>query len=165
MSEEERPKVSVAQLDEILATIAKLHDQVNALKRRVEGGPNPIKEVLTEFDLKWVASYFKPGSNAHYEFNRSIDPAHVKRLLKTMDVATLKARIARYFRDREPFLVKNRHPFNLFVSRINAYAISGPANEMPAASAEPVPGCEHTPPCGTDVEHTRRRMADLRVTE
>lgn len=167
MSEDERPKVSVAQLDEILTTIAKLHDQVNKLKRRLEGGPNPVKEVLTVFDDRWRACYtvgLVPP--VHYEFNRTIDPAHVKRLLKVMDATTLKTRIVRYFNDREPFLVKNRHPFNLFVTRINAY--SG-GNSTPAApmelTAEPVPGCAHQPPCGTDHEHTRRRMEDMRHIE
>jgi hypothetical protein len=153
------------QLDTMLATAAKLADQIIAMKRKVEG-VNPVREVLAFYDELWVSRYSagaKPP--VRYEFNRTIDPATVKRWLKTMDVLVLKGRITRYFADRDAFLVRHKHPFNLFIKNFNTYAPPANQGASVASSPEPVPQCSHVPPCGTDAEHTRRRMEDMRAVE
>jgi len=152
----------VDALDGMLTTIAKLHEQVLALKRRAEG-VNPIGEILKFFDETWMARYTAP-LDTHYEFNRSVDPATVKRWLKSMDVATLKNRITRYFADRDDFLVRHKHPFHMFIKTINTYAAAAHVVD-PSADEQVVHGCEHTPRCTSDADHTTRLRHELRTSE
>lgn len=174
MSDEERkPDRKVEQrLDEILATLDKLRDQVVTLKRHV-AGENPVRDVLAFYDELWMNRYTHGLSPAvHYDFNRTVDPATVKRWLKTMDALTIKGRITRYFADRDPFLVRQKHPFNLFIKNFNAYA--PPSNVRPSVHdlgdpaftpPEHVPDCRHEPRCKSDVEHTQRKQRELRTIE
>ncbi len=157
----------LAKLDEILDSLDELRTQVQPLKNLAEG-VNPGREVLTDFDEHCQRSY-AAGANppVHYEFNKTVDPAHVKRLLKTMDRPTLRARITRYFADREPFLVRNKHPFNLFISRINTYApptLTPPNLRGRAFDPEPAPAadCGHQPRCVDDATCTAKRRTELR---
>lgn len=148
--------------DGMLTTIAKLHEQVLALKRKAEG-INPIGEVLTCFDEHWKRRY-AGAAQTRYEFVAA-DASHVKRWLKTMDAPTLKNRIARYFADADDFYRRNKHPFYLFVKNINKYSSTmAPTETQEVLGAQVVVDCKHLPPCGTDAEHTRRRMEDMRAT-
>ena len=53
----------------------------------------------------------------------------------------------------EPFVLRARHSFAVFVASINA---------LPGLHV-PVPiGCAHTPPCGSEQTHTARRQQELR---
>lgn len=157
MTEEQRIKQAVAALDVVLQTIERLRDQVNTIRQKLEE-QNPVKDALTHFDQHWIAAYTRGASPVqHYQFNGLKDATAVKRLLKTMDATTLLARITNYFRDRDDFLVRQRHPFGLFIARVNAYASTA---AQPDAAAPP--DCTHVPRCISDTMHTRRRANDLR---
>lgn len=146
------------QLDAVLASIEKLREQVTAMKQQLEG-ENPVGDVLKHFDLSWMALYTRGASPAvHYEFNGAKDAGQVKRLLKTMDANTLKNRMTNYLRDRDDFLVRQKHPFNVFISRVNTYA----ATTKFGTSVTTAVGCLHVPPCATDAEHTGKRLAETR---
>lgn len=153
--DEKRIKQVVARVDRATLLLGQLHDELIAIKRIAEGS-NPTGEIFQHFADLWERRY-----RAKYTFNGAVDGNHIKRLLKVFDVPTLKARLTRYFADDEPFVLKNRHAFNVFIGRINSYATPGSTSSAGDAPA-PVVGCTHTPPCGTDAEHTRRRMGDLR---
>jgi hypothetical protein len=151
------------QLEHLIEKIEALRDEAKGILNGLTG-EHPIKSVLAFFDTHWQQQYTRHASPpVPYEFNKAIDPAHVKRLLKTLDETTLKKRIVNYFSDREPFLAKNKHPFNLFVSRINAYATTNAATrpvEQPTIDI-----CAHAPRCTNDAQHTRKRMAELRAPQ
>jgi thiamine monophosphate kinase len=109
-------------LDGMLTSIAKLHEQVITLRRKAEG-QNPIGDILKFFDDAWRLRYNLAGDE-HYTFNGSVDAPSVKRWLKTMDALTIQTRITRYFADRDEFLTRHKHPFNLFIKGFNSYAVA-----------------------------------------
>jgi hypothetical protein len=168
MVEDDRTrKALLGRVDAALVSHAKLHDELLAIKRAIEG-TNPVKDAMTFFDEQWQALYthgFCPS--VHYEFNRTIDPGHMKRLLGKWSLDILKARMTAYFADTDPFLRKNHHPMNLFISRINTYvprlgsvAINGDAGqfdyELPA-------DCHHTPRCRDEIGCTAKRRSERRA--
>lgn len=147
------------QCDLMMVTIAKLHEQIVALKRRAEG-VNPVRDALAFYDATWMARYTAP-LDVHYEFNRTVDPATMKRWMKHLDLEALKGRITRYFADNDEFLVRHKHPFNFFIKNFNVYSTSAVPSSRSSAPQE-VADCAHVPRCGSDVQHTTRRMDDLR---
>lgn len=156
--EDKRAKQLVARVDRAVALLGQIHDELIAIKRTAEGS-NPTGEIFQHFSDLWERRY-----RAKYTFNGAVDGNHIKRLLKVFDVPTLKARLTRYFADDDSFLLKNRHAFNVFIGRVNNYATpeKGKSPLLADDTPAPVVGCTHTPPCGTDAEHTRRRMGDMR---
>lgn len=160
MDNEPKPldaKQLVDRIDVALATLTKLHSELVDLKRHVLG-QNPTRNVLALFDELWVNRYALGTEPVkHYPFNRRVDPAQVKRLLKSMSESQLQHAVTRYFADRDKFLVENKHPFNLFVSRLPRYI-----GDAPGESPEDVRGCDHQPRCKSGVEHTRKKMQELR---
>lgn len=71
---------------------------------------------------------FKERFDREY-IGQAKDFTAISRLLKTMDADDLMARINRYLKDEEPFLVKNGHSMALLQTRINAYAPGIPQSE------------------------------------
>jgi hypothetical protein len=65
-----------------------------------------------------------------------------------MDTLALKARVTGYFLDRDPFIVRAKHPFALFLSGINKYSSrvreSGPATDW---YGHPPPFCASRDAC------------------
>lgn len=158
MSDEERKiKQLVARVDAAMNFNAKMHDELLAIKRALEGS-NPTGEIFQHFSESWERRY-----RAKYVFNGAVDGNHIKRLLKVFDVPTLKARISRYIADDDTFPVKNKHAFNVFIGRVNSYATPASTDAVGFdLDATPVIGCMHMPKCRTDAEHTRKKMGELR---
>lgn len=162
MSDDTMKKLAV-KLEGHIATLNKLRDDLVALHATVEG-KHPVKEVLTFFDHIWKRRYAR-GTDEHYEFTDA-DAGAARRWLKTADTRTIFTRIENYFNDREPFVVRQKHPFGLLVSRYNRYKVdrglqpyAGDIDIEPAAPGD----CAHTPRCATDHEHTARRRQDMRL--
>lgn len=166
MVEDERTrKALVARVNAALGSLAKMHDELLAIKRAIEG-TNPIKDAMTFFDESWQRKYLTNG--VAYEFNKQIDPSHFKRLLTKWSMDILKARITAYFADNDPFLRKNLHPVNLFISRINTYVPRSGSGMVNGAhewliDEEPPADCRHTPRCRNEVACTAKRRAELRT--
>lgn len=158
VDEAARKRRYLAKLEEILENIDAIRTQVQTLKNIAEG-TNPVKEVLSEFDEKWMTRH---RTTEHYKFTDS-DAGNVKRFLKTMDTTTLKARVGRYFREIDPWIVSQRFPFNVFVKRINNYApeLNAPSLAGPAFDPAPLADCNHDPACFDDVTCTAKRRAEL----
>lgn len=163
MDKEPKPlnaKQLVDRIDVALATLTKLHGELVDLKRHVLG-QNPTRNVLAFFDELWMSKYQRGVEKpSHYPFNRKADPANVKRLLRSMTESSLLAAVGRYFEDRDKFLIENKHPFNLFISRLARYVGE---NVTPNFLDEQVRGCEHQPRCASGVDHTRKKMQELRA--
>jgi hypothetical protein len=161
MNEQLDAAALLARIDAALTTLVRLHSELVDLKRHVLGA-NPVKDVLAFFDELWISRYaLGTTPQQHYPFNRRTDPATVKRLLKSTDKLRLQHAISLYFHDRDKFLVENKHPFNIFASRLPRYIVDTWASA--ATDAEVVRGCTHEPRCASSVEHTRRHLRELRA--
>lgn len=145
-------------IDEMQATIAKLHDQLLAVQR-IAGSQNPIGEAMGLYQRLWREKF-----KADYLFNRKADPADLKRRINSCGADDVKRRIVAYFADDDPFLVKQHYPYNLFSSRFNLYAGNGTPEDSEAPFlASAAVGCRHQPKCQSDVEHTKKRALEMRA--
>ena len=140
---------------------AKLGDiltEIDALLGGAAGIGAAMGRAMGTFDALWGERYAS-GQPGRYVWRQAPDRAQIKRLIKFLGVEELEARMARYLRDSDPFCVRSRHGFSVFVSSINAYA--APGGDRPQAA--PVFGCDHDPRCGSDQEHTQKHVAEMRA--
>lgn len=157
MDNEERKKLA-ARITKSIDALTKARDELLALQQTVEG-ENPVKRALSIFDYQWMHRY---DSEDHYSFNPKTDPMNTKRLLTRLGDEELHRRILHYFNDRDEWLVRQKHPFGIFVSRINTYAKNRGLTPWTGDVGEPAPSdCGHAPRCRTEVEHTQRRREEL----
>ena len=133
---------------ELESTIAGAYDKLHAIKILLAGG-NPVGEVMDYYSRSWNKLY-----GAAYAWDRRREPAQIKRLLMQLSVDQIKSRIVVYLSSDESFYVRNKHPFGVFVSQINAFSTG--------AALRPT-GCQHDPACLTDVEHTRKALLEARA--
>lgn len=122
-----------------------------------------LKRLERHFNQVWSVRY-APGGKGGYVWQFAKDVPNLKRLLKTLTVDDIERRMLAYLQNADPFFVKARHSFGLFVSTINQHA-SAEASEELELQAPTVPGCKHAPPCVSDQEHTRRRNAEMRSAD
>ena len=162
-----------ARLTKLIALGRELHEKLGAVLEEADemnaggyGMAAQLKAFQKEFDRLWGTRY-AAGEAGRYVWRFAADVPNQKRLIKTLGLQELITRAVRYINTEEPFLVKNRHPFGLFASGINSYAAQAGA---PADFALERPASEdcrregkHVPPCGSDQEHTRRKMADMKA--
>jgi len=144
---EKRLKKLQALMHEQEQQIAACHDTLRQMAAILAGG-DPLLDLERFWLDTWRAKY-----GAEYVWSHAKDRASIRRLLKTLAPDTIKARVIAFLASEEPFFTRNRHSFGVFVSAINSLT-----------SAEPrqvVLGCKHDPPCASDVEHTRRRAAEM----
>lgn len=99
---------------------------------------------------------------ASYTFAWNKDTAIVKRLLKTVPLDDLKVRATKYLKSQEAFVVENGHTIALFAGQINRYIDEQPMQAM-FLTAPPVAGCQHSPKCESDQQHTRKRAQEMRA--
>jgi hypothetical protein len=132
-------------IKDLEATIARAHEQLRTIKEMLAGG-NPVGVARDLFADSWRAKYGEP-----YTWSYAKDSAQIKRLLRAMGAEDLHARMLAYLSTSEPFIDRQRHSFGLFASTVNSYSARGRREDAPPA------GCQHTPRCSSDVEHTRKR--------
>lgn len=122
-----------------------------------------LKQFQAAFDGSWGRRYAH-GQAGRYVWRFAVDVPNQKRLLKMLGLEELTARASRYIANDDPFLVRQRHPFGLFVSGINQYAAEGdPIVDLELDSGAPPADCRHTPRCGTDYLCTQKKRAELRA--
>src|SRR3990167_2997189 len=143
---------------------AALIEEINALLGGGAGIAAQMKEFEQAFDLVWCQRYAR-GEKGHYIWRFAQDRSQIKKLLKTLGLEEMKLRAARYIADDDPYRVRARHPFGLFVSNINSYTreAAAPA-DFSLADSSPAVGCTHVPRCADDVIHTRKRTTEMRAS-
>lgn len=158
-------KALLANVTKLIAIGKDLHsklgatlDELDALLDGKASIATDLKRFQQDFDSLWGSRY-AGGQTGRYIWRHVIDLPNMKRLLKALGLAELTDRAVNYLRSEDPFLMKNRHPFGLFVSGINSYANDAPSGELDLSA--PV-DCRHTPRCGSDQAHTARKMAEAR---
>lgn len=157
-------KQQIAKLTKLIVAIREEHGKVAALLEEVDailegkaGIAEKLKIAEQDFDRAWCSRY-SPNKGGAYVWRYAMDRPNMKRLLKAIEVADLAQRAIAYVNDSDPYLTRARHPFGLFVTRVNQYARQA-AEDFNLA---PVSDCRHDPPCSSDQEHTRRKQAELR---
>lgn len=115
-----------------------------------------IGDKLKQFEQAWQAAWSTryPG---RYLFTYVKDRPQEKRLLKVFSMQELQARMIAYVKNSDPFYVKARHAFGVFVASINSHAVETTDLDDLGAIA-----CQHTPRCKSDVEHTQVKARELR---
>ena len=117
MSDNTRRTKLEQRLDEIEATITKLHDQIREARTLV-AGENPVGHVIAFWVLSW--------KNAHggmYELTKQ-DATNLKRLVNQHGLEELEGRMIRYLGDSDPWLARQEHPLSIFVARVNGYHVA-----------------------------------------
>lgn len=138
-----------------------LSDEVTALLAGDASIGDVLKRVEKHFDTAWAVRY-APGQVGRYIWNYGKDRPQWKRLIKMLGVEELERRVLNYMRDGDDFYVRARHPFALFITNVNRFASEQQARDF-ELQAPIVVDCRHQPPCTSDQEHTRKRMADMRA--
>lgn len=155
--------VHATKVDALLADARQLLDrlgdrliELEALNRH---DPTPGQQIAKLFET-W-SSAWRSRYGTDYIYARQRDAGNFKRLLKTIALEEVQARMRKYLQDRDQFLANQRHPLALFVSQINRWAPT--TGRMFDEGCEDVIGCHHTPRCGSDAEHTRKALAERRA--
>lgn len=141
-------------------TQAKEFEITEEIGRVLAGDPgigDKLKDVEAHFATLWRERY-----KGAYVWAYVKDRPQMKRLIRELgSVDELKARIASYFVNGDPFYAQARHSFALFVSTVNKHAgLSFAELEL---DVDAPADCRHSPRCKTDQEHTRKRSAELRA--
>lgn len=142
---------------ELRAIEKRAADVAAMLEARLEGSATAgeqMKRITDAFVELWARRY-----RTKYVFAGGKDATAVKRLLAVLDVDEILKRVPRYIANDDPFYVKVRHSLTMFASTINQH---GPTSDQGGHAAGAI-DCKHTPPCQSDVEHTRRVNAELRA--
>ena len=152
-----------ARLSKLLEVLKEQHGKTGALIEEINevlGGGVGIAAKIREFDSAWTMLW-QGRYHSAYQFNRTKDMPHVKRLIKAMGVEELVQRATNYLRNDDPFYAKARHSFGVFVASVNSHVgMPAPRQDFELASAT---DCKHTPPCRSDAEHTGRKSAEMRA--
>jgi hypothetical protein len=156
-------QLNVAAIQKLFALLKQRHDEDGALleelERLIGGGPG-IGELMKGRYAAWNEAWSLTHSGT-YVFNFTVDAPQMKRLIRELGVEELDARMVNYMRDRDEWLMRNKHPFGAFVKQNNRYATS--QQEWPPAAVVPPTGCKHQPPCRSDQAHTKRLNAEVRA--
>lgn len=155
----DNPWKQIGRAKVLLAEAFKIHqrlgEQLDQVHRALEKHPTKgqyASRLLQFFAANWEKKY-APQKLAIANPEKEI--GIWLRLMKAVPPAELCERVRRYFKQTDEFIVSARHPFGLFVSRINDLSIE--------ASAPPIPiGCKHQPACRDDAVHTRRVLTEQR---
>jgi len=121
---DEAKAATLKKLVALQAKLTELGEQqmavVDEMGKLLAGGPGIgaiLKQLEAHFSTCWRVRY---GSD--YAFNFAKDVPQLKRLIRILGVEELERRMLNYCRNADGYLVKARHPFGLFVSRVNDYA-------------------------------------------
>lgn len=144
-------KLLVAQA-ELMLKLALITDELDAVWSGGASIGTRLKAFETVFGEVWETRY-----RQKYLFVPTRDRASLKRLLLAFEDADLHARVVVYLRNGDPFYVKARHPFGLFVRSINEHVAERPVDGM-----ERPEGCSCEPACASEQAHTKRMRAASR---
>lgn len=143
-------KVDLAKLGKLFEALEDLQEKQGAIVKEIAsllgGGPGfgaLLKQAERSFAAVWGERY-----RGAYLWRYAVDRPNLKRLIASLGIEELEIRMARYIRDEDAFLVRQRHPFGLFVRQVNQYASEG----KPLADLELADDLE------ADATATRRRL-------
>lgn len=156
-------KLKTETLLKLITAAKDLHDKTGDLLAEMDeilGGRASIGEKLRQVETAWLAAW-SSRYHSDYVFQYMKDRPQWKRLLKAFTPEELQVRMLGYIKDDDPFYVQRRHPLNVFWQAVNKYApVNGAEFDLEAPTVE---DCRHTPRCGSDQAHTKKKMAEMRA--
>lgn len=160
-----KPVVDVDKVRTLLDAWIELSTKQEAIydeMRRLLGGGPSIGELLKlaegAFETLWTERY-----KTRYFWVYTKDRPALKRLILQIGNDELAARFRRYLSNDDPFFTKARHSFGVFVATVNQHAAMAESTLTLEGGSEDRPvGCTHLPPCKDDVEHTRKKVQEMR---
>jgi hypothetical protein len=150
-------KKLAAKFRELRTHQAKEYELTEGIIAMLEGNPtvgDTVRRLMLVWSSKWEVAY-----KDRYRYIGPMEVNGFKKLLKTTDPDEIERRMAVYLRRSDLFYQKARHGLSVFFKSFNEFG----AGQADAKLEAPVVGCQHRPPCGTDQEHTKRRMAEMRT--
>lgn len=148
------PRAKILRLLDVSRELAEKQAAVEAEIRSLITGEDGIgvklKHLCRHYSETWETRYGTP-----YVFAFAKDTPQWKRLLRSMSVDEIDARILSFIRSDEKFYLQTRHPFAVFVKNINSLA-GLPSEWKPIAT-----GCVHAPPCTDGAACTARKYTEL----
>lgn len=105
---------------ELAEQMAAINDEI---KNLLAGGPGIgeiLKRLQRHYSECWAVRY-----RGDYLFEFKKDVPNLKRLIKNLGVEEVELRMLRYLRNEDPYFMKGRHSFGLFVATINQHAAAG----------------------------------------
>lgn len=157
----------VEQIARKTAELAALVEELAALDRGEQTRGQLAQRCLKFFLAAWKRRYGVPYVGAGVK-----DIAQLKRLLAGgLTADELEGRMGRYLLSNDPYYAQARHPLAMFVGAVNKFArvpdarptTDGGLFEDDVDDGDEAIDCRHRPRCKTDVEHTRRCMAERRA--
>ena len=138
----------IAKLGELRAQETEILEEVDRLLKGHAGIGELLKRLYAHFDRVWSVRY-SSGQTKYYVWSYAKDASQMKRLIKMLGVEEIERRMIAYLKNDDPFFVRARHSFGLFVSTINSHAESP---ETATADLE----------LNDDVAATKRRQQEMR---
>lgn len=152
------PAKRLAIMDKLLPALREEYARLGALIDELEactGGNATIgeklKDVETHFGELWQQRYGEP-----YVWDYTKNRGQLKTLFRKLSPEIVKSRVSAYLANGEGFYVDRKHPFGLFVATINQHV---PPREHELF--ERPTGCKHKPPCRDQVQHTKKKLAEM----
>lgn len=140
--------LDVAQ--ELEEKLVAVRAEMRALITGEDGIGVKLKHLCRHYSETWETRYGTP-----YVFAFTKDMPQWKRLLRSMSVEELEARVVSFIRSDDKFYIQTRHAFGVFVKSINSLA------GLPARGATAVVGCGHEPTCADGAACTARKYSEL----
>jgi hypothetical protein len=141
----------VAKQLELLAQLHEIGREMDAIIGGKAGIAAELKQLEAAFETAWCARY-APGEHKAYVWTYTKDRPNMKRLLSRLELAEVVDRVGRYLENEDPYYVRARHAFAVFVASINSHAApAGQArHEAARESYERLrTECQHSPRCAT----------------
>jgi len=121
-------EVQEPQSTEVLVPVVK----VNGQRTPNLESKNPVKRLLTRFDLAWQRAYHEPYC---FSVENGKCAKLASKLLKALPEPDLDHALERYFECDEAWVCEQRHPFSVFASQINRWRVEGKVGVSVAARA------------------------------
>lgn len=148
------PRAKILKLLDLRQELSEKQDAIDAEIRALitgdQGIGDKLKRLSKHFSETWSDRYGTP-----YVFTYAKDSAQMKRLLRSMSVEELEARMVSFIRSDDKFYVQTWHAFGVFVKAVNTLA--GLASQRASA----VVGCGHEPACADGATCTARKHLEL----
>lgn len=146
----------LAKLEELQATQAAIVGEIATL---MSGGP-AIGELMKRARLKFDEVRMGRGYVGVYLWAKKHEHIQLSRLIKLLGIEELEARMVRFARSNDPWFSKTSHSFGAFAAAIDQFVTATAPGELELVDDAPA-DCQHKPRCLDDVQHTKRRAADM----
>lgn len=136
--------------------------QANDLEALLHGEDTTGQQIRQLF-IAWNAHWHNRHQRPYAFTERAKNSAAFKKLLATMTVQDITARMGQYLASRDPFSATAGYPIGLFLTSINKFPGAMASVDDAKFLTAPVSDCQHVPTCLSDQAHTKKRAQEMRA--